>query len=169
VPIAVHPVELTALILLWILAYVGTCLMLTALRADPPVGWSVGPFGISAIFLRAPSALYCLWQLLLPALVAALVLYFGLFYTSPPPILGLPHTPGAEVVAVLVGAVGMSGGNMRRIVRDVRYPLWGEARMLHAVQHARALGGKVYFTTFGRIYLREEFDTTPQDLLQALR
>jgi len=166
--VTVHPAELTLLILGWIVAYEATYLLASALRADPLVGWSISPLGISTIFLGEPSRPYRLLQLLLPATVAAMVMYIGLFQTSPAPVSGLPHTVAAETTIALLSGLVISGGNIRRIVRDVRYPLWGEARMLHTVQLVRSLRGKVYFTTFGRIYLREEFGATPQDFLQAL-
>jgi hypothetical protein len=165
---AVHPAELTTVILLWILAYALTYLLVSSLRADPLIGWSIGPFGISTIFLREPSWPYRLLQLFLPAIVAALVMDLGLFHLTPPPIPSLPHTPAAEVPIAVLSGLAVSSGSIRRIVRDLRYPLWGEARMLHTLHHVRSLGGKVFFTAFGRIYVREAFGTTPQDFLQAL-
>jgi hypothetical protein len=62
-------------------------------------------------------------------------------------------------------AAGLQG---LRLFGDLRFPLWGEARMLALVERSRALGSRVHFTSAGRQLLRERFGATPREFLRSL-
>src|SRR5579885_2708683 len=50
----------------------------------------------------------------------------------------------------------------------LRYPLWGEARILRNIQSLRSSWATIHFTPFGSSYLREQFGSSPTDLLRLL-
>jgi hypothetical protein len=52
-------------------------------------------------------------------------------------------------------------------LRDLRYPLWGEARILCSLQFLRASWASIHFTPFGLSYLRDHFGSSPSELLQV--
>lgn len=168
--VSIHITNLFGLIgfvVLW-LGLVGCSRILAnALRSAPLIGWAIGPFGLSALFLHEPSASFILLNALLPALVSGGILYLGLFTSLPSP-LALPHNLLTIVSALLLGVVISSLGDWINAMRDFRYPLWGEARVLRNIQYLRASWASIHFTPFGRSYLREHFGSNPTELLQAL-
>jgi hypothetical protein len=101
-----------------------------------------------------------------PALVSGGVLYIGLF-TSLSPVT-LPQHPLVPVVVIICGVLLSSTGDFVNAWRDLRHPLWGEARILRSIQFLRATWARIHFTPFGHSYLSDHFKTTPTDLLQAL-
>jgi hypothetical protein len=101
-----------------------------------------------------------------PALVSGGVLYMGLF-TSLSPVT-LPQHPLVPVVVIACGVLLSSTGDFVNAWRDLRHPLWGEARILRSIQFLRATWARIHFTPFGHSYLSDHFKTTPTDLLQAL-
>lgn len=157
---------LLGLLGLWIILFEGTHLLLSLLRHEPLIGWAVGPFGFTPLYLREPSTLYILLNVFLPALVSGFVLYIGLF-TSIAPI-SLPHDLFLEVVIIAAGILITSTGDAMNTLRDLRYPLWGEARILRNIQTLRASWASIHFTPFGSSYLREQFGSNPTDLLSSL-
>jgi hypothetical protein len=130
------------------------------------IGWSVGPLGVSTLYLSEPSPVFILFNVLFPALVSACVLYIGLFTALPSPII-LPHRPLVEILVIVCGVLITSTGDFLDALRDLRYPLWGEARILRSIQLLRASWATIHFTSFGLSYLRDHFGSNPTDLLQA--
>ncbi|HLI09771.1 MAG TPA: hypothetical protein VKV40_24640 [Ktedonobacteraceae bacterium] len=151
---------------LWIILFEGTHLLLSLLRNEPLIGWAVGPFGFTPLYLREPSTFFILLNVFLPALVSGLVLYIGLF-TSIAPIT-LPHDILLEIIVIAAGILITSTGDGINALRDLRYPLWGEARILRNIQSLRASWATIHFTPFGSSYLREQFGSSPTDLLRLL-
>ncbi len=151
---------------LWIILFEGTHLLLSLSRNEPLIGWAVGPLGFTPLYLREPSTFYILLNVFLPALVSGLVLYIGLF-TSIAPI-SLPHDVLLEIVVVGAGILITSTGDAVNALRDLRYPLWGEARILRNIQSLRSSWATIHFTPFGSSYLREQFGSSPADLLRLL-
>jgi hypothetical protein len=94
------------------------------------------------------------------------VLYVGLF-TSLSPVV-FPQHPFIQVLVVTCGVLITSTGDFVNALRDLRHPLWGEARILRSIQFLRGTWAKIHFTPFGHSYLSDHFKTTPTDLLQAL-
>jgi hypothetical protein len=157
---------LVAFLIVWIGLVECTKIVVVAVRNDPLIGWAIGPLGISTLFLCEPSPFFILLSVMLPALVSGAILYLGLFTNLPSP-LSLPHYP-LVIVAVIVGGVLVT--NTRDVInalRDLRYPLWGEARVLCTLQRLRASCASIHFTPFGLSYLREHFGSSPTELLQA--
>lgn len=151
---------------LWVILFEGTHLLLSLLRNEPLIGWAVGPLGFTPLYLREQSTLYILLNVLLPALVSGLVLYIGLF-TSIAPI-SLPHDILLEIIVIAAGILITSTGDAINALRDLRYPLWGDARILRNIQTLRSSWATIHFTPFGSSYLREQFGSNPTDLLRLL-
>lgn len=158
---------LIGFVILWLGLVECTKLLLKALRSDPLIGWSIGPLGVSALFLYEPSPRFILLSTAFPAFVSGCILYLGLFTSLPSP-LALPHTPLTIISTLVLGILLTSLGDWINALRDLRYPLWGEARILRNIQALRASWASIHFTPFGLSYLREHFGSNPSELLQAL-
>lgn len=157
---------LIGLLVLWIVLFEGTHVLITLLRNGPLIGWAVGPLGITIMFLHEPSTLSIWLNVLFPALVSGGILYIGLF-TSLAPIV-LPHSSLIKVGVIASGILISSTVDFVNALRDLRYPLWGEARILRSIQRLRASWASIHFTPFGLSYLRDRFGSNPTDLLQVL-
>jgi hypothetical protein len=158
---------LVVFVVLWLGLVEGARILINALRSDPLLGWSIGPLGISALFLYEPSVCFILLSMTFPAFVSGGILYLGLFTSLPSP-LALPHSALIIIFTLALGIVITSLGDWINALRDFRYPLWGEARVLRSIQYLRASWASIHFTPFGRSYLREHFGANPTELLQAL-
>jgi hypothetical protein len=157
--------RLVAYIFIWFILVGCARLLVRAYRNDPLIGWSVGPLGVSTLYLSEPSPLIILLNALFPAVVSALVLYLGLFTTLPSP-LSLPRNPLVEILVITIGVLITSTLDFLDALRDLRYPLWGEARILRTIQLLSASWASIHFTQFGLSYLREHFGSNPTDLLK---
>lgn len=158
---------LIGFVILWLGLVECTRFLLKALRNDPLLGWAIGPFGISALYLSTPSARFILLSTAVQTFVSGLILYLGLFTGLPSP-LTLPHHTLVITVVLALGVLITSLGDWITALRDLRFPLWGEARILRTIQSLHASWATIHFTPFGLSYLREHFRSTPTDLLQAL-
>lgn len=158
---------LLGFVILWLGLVEGSKILLNSLRNQPLIGWAVGPLGVSMLFLYEPSARFLLLNAFFPALLSGGFLYFGLFSSLPSP-LALPHNILAIILVVTTGVLITNLGDWLATLRDLRYPLWGEARILQNIQYLRARWASIHFTAFGLSYLREHFASNPSDLLQAL-
>lgn len=161
-----HPVGVVIFLVLWITFFKGTHVLLTLLRHEPLIGWAIGPLGITLMSLYEPSLLYIWLDVLFPALISGGMLYVGLFTSLSP--LSLSHRPLFETIVIAVGVLLTSTGDVVNALRDLRYPLWGEARILRSIQGLRATWARIHFTPFGCSYLSDHFGFTPTDLLQVL-
>jgi hypothetical protein len=168
VGLQVHTLQLVWVLVLWMALHEGVYLLLGMLRRQSLVCWSIGPLGAATTYLRAPGRLFVLLQVVLPAMLAAGFLRFSLFETTPPPIVNLPTRTLVQVLVILLSLLFTSTIRVIMLVRDWRYPLWGEARVLRSVSWCRATGACIYFTTFGRSFLRERFQSSPREFLQTL-
>jgi len=157
---------LVTYVILWILLVECARLLVRVFQNDPLVGWAVGPLGVSTLYLSEPSPVIILFNALFPAVVSAFVLYVGLFTALPSP-LALPSNPLVKILVIAVGVLLTSTGDFLDAMRDLRYPLWGEARILRSIQLLCASWATIHFTSFGLSYLRENFGSSPTDLLQS--
>ena len=153
-------------LLLWMVLVECAHVLVTLLRHGPLIGWAVSPWGVTVMFLHEPSTLYIWLNVLFPALVSASILYIGLF--TPLASISIPHHPLVEVVVITFGLLLTSTADFINALRDVYYPLWGEARILRSIQFLRASWATIHFTPFGLSYLRDRFGSNPTDLLQVL-
>lgn len=158
---------LVGFVVLWLGLVACTKFLFKAFRNDPLLGWAVGPFGISTLFLSTPSGRFILFSTSFQTLVSGAVLYFGLFTGLPSPIL-LPHDFLTITIVLAAGILLTCIGDWVTALRDLYFPLWGEARILRNIQSLRASWATIHFTPFGRSYLREHFGSNPTELLQAL-
>ncbi|HEY3992350.1 MAG TPA: hypothetical protein VGM01_05655 [Ktedonobacteraceae bacterium] len=158
---------LVGFVVLWLGLVECTKLLLKAFRNDPLIGWAVGPFGVSTLFLSTPSTRFILLSTTFQTLVSGAILYLGLFTGLPSP-LALPHNPLVIIVTLVLGALLTSIGDWVTALRDLCFPLWGEVRILHNIQYLRSSWATIHFTPFGQSYLREHFGSNPTELLQAL-
>lgn len=158
---------LVGFVILWLGLVEGIKLLMNALRNGPLIGWAIGPLGISALFLTEPSVRFIILSAAFPAFVSGGILYLGLFTSLPSP-LALPHNTLVICFALLLGVLITSLGDWINALHDLRYPLWGEARLLRNIQNLRANWASIHFTPFGLSYLREHFGSNPTELLQVL-
>ena len=158
---------LIGFIVLWLALVECAKVLIALLKNDPLVGWAIGPLGITPLVLCEPTTFFILFNALFPAIISGCILFFGLFSALPSP-LSLPHRPLVEIPVIVVGVLFTSTNNIVNALRDLRYPLWGEARFLRNVQSLRASFASIHFTNFGITYLRQQFGASPTDLLQAL-
>ncbi len=164
----IHALQLVWSFALWIGLHEAIYLLLGMLRRRILLCWSVGPLGIATTYEREPGWRFLLAQLLAPAVLAALFLRAMLFQPVTPPILNLPNGVLAQLAVVLLSLVITSGFRAALLVRDWRYPLWGEARLLRSIAWCQATGAIIIFTAFGRAFLRERFQVTPREFLQTV-
>ena len=158
---------LLGFMILWLGLVECAKILVKAFRNDPLIGWSFGPLGISTLFLCEPSARFILFNALFPTVISGGILYLGLFTSLPSPLL-LPHGALAIITVLVVGMLITGLGDWINALRDLRYPLWGEARILRNIQYLRASWASIHFTSFGLSYLREHFGSNPTELLRAL-
>lgn len=154
-------------VILWLGLVECTKLLIKTLRNEPLIGWSIGPFGISTLFLYEPSPRFILLSAAFPAFVSGGILYLGLFTSLPSPLL-LSHDVVTIVFTLVVGMLITSLGDWIHALRDLRYPLWGEARILLHMQYLRTSFASIHFTPYGLSYLRDHFGSNPRELLQML-
>ena len=167
---AIHITNLFGLVgfvVLWLGLVECTKLLFKAFRNDPLIGWAIGPFGISILFLSTPSARFILLSTTFQTLISGAILCLGLFTGLPSPLL-LPHNPLVIVFVLLLGVLLTSLADWIAALRDLSFPLWGEARILCSIQRLRASWATIHFTPFGLSYLREHFSSNPTELLQVL-
>ena len=158
--------RLIAYVFIWIILVECARILVRLYRNDQLVGWAVGPLGVSTLYLSEPSPVFILFNALFPAVVSAFVLYLGLFTALPSP-LALPRNPLVEILVITLGVFITSTVDFLDALRDLRYPLWGEARILRNIQLLSASWASIHFTPFGLSYLREHFGSSPTDLLQS--
>jgi len=166
---SVHLANLLGIVIffvVWIVLFECAHVLITLLRHGPLIGWAVSPLGVTVMFLHEPSALYIWLNVLFPALVSGTVLYFGFF--SPLALIAIPRQPLIEIAVIAVGVLLTSTVDFVNALRDFRYPLWGEARILRSIQFLRASWATIHFTPFGLSYLRDHFGSNPADLLQVM-
>src|SRR5260370_35421510 len=118
------------------------------------------------MFLYEPSSFYIRLDVLFPALVSGFVISVC-FFSSLVPI-GFPRPPLIELIVIAVGVLLSSGVDFFNALRDLQYPLWGEARILRSIQLLRASWATIHFTPFGLSYLHDRFGSSPNELLQVL-
>ena len=161
-------VYLVGVIVLLIATYQVAGWLVAHLHKRSLVCWAVGPFGVQSVYLRPPSLVRRLIEAIVPAVAVAAVSYLALYRTTSGALLAVPtsHLRRFEVLAVAAAlAVGLQG---MRLFGDLRFPLWGEARMLALIERSRALGSRVHFTPAGRKLLRERFGATPGEFLRSM-
>ena len=166
---SVHVTNLLGLLgflVVWIVLFECAHVLIMLLRNGPLIAWAISPLGVTVMFLQEPSTPYIWLNVFFPALISGCVVYFGLF-TSLTPI-ALPHNLLIEILVVVVGILLSSTIDFVLALRDTRYPLWGEARILRSIQYLRASWASIHFTSFGLTYLRDHFGSSPTDLLRAL-
>ncbi|HTI13294.1 MAG TPA: hypothetical protein VL461_01835 [Dictyobacter sp.] len=157
---------LLMLLVLWVAFYELAHIVVVLVRHEPVIGWAIGPFGLTLMVLCEPSLLYLWIGFLFPALISGGVLYLGLFTMWSP--IDYLHDPVFKILLFAIGLLLTSTVDMIRVIRDVRYPLWGEARVLRSIQLLPSLWTKIHFTPFGYSYVRTHFGFNPTELLQVL-
>lgn len=161
-----HVLGLIILLGIWMILCELAHVVVLLWRREPLVGWAVGPFGLTLLSLREPSLLSIWLDVICPACVSIGVLVVGLF--SPLSPIKFAAEPLTKVLIVVFGVILASAADLTNALRDLRYPLWGEARVLRTMQLLRANWSKVHFTPFGHSYVRTRFGSNPADLLRLL-
>ncbi|MDQ6660435.1 MAG: hypothetical protein M3Z24_05660 [Chloroflexota bacterium] len=161
-----HFVGFALFVVLWLILFECAHLLVTLLRNGPLIGWAISPLGVTVIFLYEPSTLSIWLNVLIPALISGCVLYIGLFTPWAP--IPFPHYLWLKIPVILLGVLLTSTVDFFNALRDLRYPLWGEARLLRSIQLLRASYASIHFTSFGLSYLRDHFNSNLSDLLQVM-
>ena len=158
---------LVGFVILWLALVECSKVLIALLKNEPLIGWAIGPLGITTLVLCEPATPFILFSAIFPAVISGCILYFGLFSALPSP-LTLSHHLLIEILVIAAGVLFTSAGRILNALRDLRHPLWGEARFLRNIQFLRASCASIHFTSFGISYLRQQFGSNPTDLLQAL-
>ncbi|HUY75314.1 MAG TPA: hypothetical protein VMV29_00985 [Ktedonobacterales bacterium] len=160
---------LLAVALGWALVYYVVYAATAIARDSSLICWGVGPLGLTVVTLRRPAGRQLALQFASAGLALACVADVSLFLTHPGPITGLSETVGAELGVIALIVALATGARALANLRARRFPLWGEARVLAAVQRSVATGAVLFFTPTGRVFLRERFGATPGEFIQTMR
>lgn len=161
----VYPLGAVLLVVFWIISFRLAHLLVLLLRREPVIGWAIGPLGVSFMVLHKPSVFFTWLNALVPALVSGSVLYIG-FFTPLSPFI-VPHHPLFIGLVVCCGVLVSSTSDVVLALRDLLYPLWGEARILRNIQILRSTWASIHFTPYGHSYVNDHFGSSPADLLKA--
>ncbi len=163
--IQVHLLPVAWLVLVWLVSAQIIGLLLAPVPGRSLVAWSVNLLGITPIYLQKPPALVRLLQLLAPLLGAGVVMYesLGAFML---PITGVPNSTALRIDFGIGVTIILAVPRLVGAIRELRFPLWGEARMLDRVAR---VGTAIYFTAAGRAYLLDRFGATPEEFLRIVR
>jgi hypothetical protein len=156
-------------IVLCLATYQVACWLVALAHERSLVCWSVGLFGVSSVYMRPPSLASRVLEAAFPPMAVAGMSYLAFYVVRPTPLSAVNPGASDRLIAVLVAvalAVGLRGVHL---YGDLRFPIWGEARLLALIDRSRTLGALVHFTPAGRRFLRERFDTTPGDFLREAR
>ncbi len=156
---------LVSLIVVWLVTFQLLALLFSQLARGALAAWNVGFLGVTAIYLRKPSAFVRFLQFVFPLVGAGSAVYWlsrlqPMFVSSMPNVKDL-HLAVAAVMTVILGAPRILGA-----LYELRYPLWGEARFIDRVARAQS---PIAFTAVGRAYIRERFDATPEEFVRIVR
>ncbi len=153
----------------WALVYYVVYWAVAIARDASLICWGVGPLGLTVVTLRRPAPRQLALQFVSAGLALACVADVSLFLAHPGPITGLSETISAElgVIALVVAVATVL--RLLANIRARRFPVWGEARVLVAVQRSVATGAVLFFTPTGRTFLRERFGATPGEFIQTMR
>jgi hypothetical protein len=165
----IQPLYLAVIVVFWLIVYHLTYRLLSLAGDRSLVFWSLGPFGVSAVSLREPGAPRVVAQLLAAAGLLAVVCYVTLYLIVPPPIPGLSQAPLDRLAIVGAPVAAITLAHIFAVLRERRYPVWGEARVLSGAQRSVATGGRIFFTRAGRAFLRERYGATPGEFLTMVR
>lgn len=167
--VQINPEYLATVVLLWLVVYHLVYWLIAVVRDPSLVCWSFGVLGITAVPLREPPLRLRFLQLAMATLTLAALVYTTLYVVHPGPIAGLDLTLSGRLLTVLAPVGVLTLFRLVQIVRERRFPLWGEARVMAAVQRSRATGNVIVFTRSGRTFLRERFGATPHEFLRMVR
>lgn len=166
--IQVHPLPLLVLMVLGLLTMQALALVLAPAPGRSLLAWSVGILGISAVYLRQPNAVLRFVRLFLPLAGMASVIY-GLLTVQPLPVTGLAEAATTRRLLAATLALLLSLPRVLGALHEMRFPLWGEARVIDRVARGQTLGAIIYFTAAGRSYLRDRFGASPDEFLRIVR
>src|SRR5579863_2228745 len=104
----VHALYLLWVVVLWLAIYQAAYWAVTMTRRRSLVCWSVGLFGVAALYLTKPPLPLRLAQLAVPALLVGGASYVSLYVLQPAPISGLDQQPLARLATVATAALVVS-------------------------------------------------------------
>jgi hypothetical protein len=168
-PLTLQILPLLSLVLVWVISAQVALMLLAPLQRRSYVAWSLGLLGFVPITSSKPSAFVRFLVLILPLALSALAGYEALMLMRGLPIKGLSDTLATRLWIASVGAVVLDLPRLAGAIREVRFPLWGEARVLDRVARSVALGNAIHFTAAGRVYISERFGATPEEFLRIVR
>jgi hypothetical protein len=161
----VNIVALISLIVVWVVAFQILALLCAQLARGALAAWSLSLFGIVAIYLRKPNTFVRFVQFALPLLGAAVAAYW-VARVPPRVIPSLPNTKISDILVALAATLLLGAPRIIGTLRELRFPLWGEARFIDRVARGQTT---IAFTTLGRAYIRERFGASPEEFLRIVR
>jgi hypothetical protein len=164
-----NPLYIALMALVCLLVYHIAYRLALILRDPSLVYWGIGLQGMTAVTLRRPRASLRLAQFLYGALAMSSAIYLALFVAHPAPVTGLTSNGQTMLIAVVTPVAAVTLVTLVAQIWARRYPLWGEARVLSAAQRSLALGSALFFTSLGREFLHDRFNTTPSEFIQLIR
>ena len=157
------------LLIAWALTLQTLVALITQCNVRTLIAWSIGIFGVSGITLRRPNIVVRVMQVVVPTVGASAVAYLLLTKLPIPPITGLMAGRGTNAAIALGGTAILSVPRLFNALAELRFPVWGEVRVLDRMARGRTLGNTIYFTAVGRAFLHDRFQMTPDEFLRIVR
>jgi hypothetical protein len=161
----VNVLALISLIVVWLVVFQILALLCAQLARGALAAWSLSLFGIVAIYLRKPNAFVRFVQFALP-LVGAAVGAYWMAHIPPRAIPSLSDTKLNDTLIALAATLLLGSPRIIGTLRELRFPLWGEARFIDRVARGQAT---IAFTAVGRTYIRDRFGATPEEFVRIVR
>lgn len=164
-----HLVPIMWLLLIAIIMIQVLSIFLTILQSHMLVAWIFGVAGIIPVYLRKPPTIARVTYFFVPLFLTMLALYGGVTSAFGLLLSGIPNTMPIRFVLAIGSTLTLSLPRFLNAFYDLRFPLWGEARILDRLSRSQSTGNFIYFTPVGRAYIQDRFGTTPEDFLQLVR
>ncbi len=164
----VHVVAVIWLAIIWFAVFQIIAAGLFALQNRSIAAWIVSVSGISAIYIRKPNIFFRTLQAILPAFLAGCSTYFILASAVIEPYMPLLSQP-SRIIAAVAATLLFNLPRIALALHDIRFPLWGDARILERLARLPNPGTYIRFTSQGRTYIVQQFGSTPEELLHIVR
>ncbi len=141
---------------------------LFALQNRSIAAWVVSVNGVSAIYICKPNMFFRALQAVLPAFLAGCSTYLILASATIEPYIPILSQP-SRIIGAVGATVLLSLPRIVLALHDIRFPLWGDARILERLARLPNLGAYIRFTSQGRTYILQQFGSSPEELLHIVR
>lgn len=168
VGVHIHAIALTSSIVACLLVWQVSWSLVALARNPSVMAWSAGPFGLRGVPIRMLSAGRLILATIAASVAVGLVSFLCLYILRPAPIVGLNESVMGQAIGVGVVVSVFVLARLLWGLRDRRYRVYGDARLITAVREAIMSGGFVIFTRAGRAYLRQRFSASPAEFIRLV-